>query len=135
MMKKNQGFTLVEVMVVVAIISVIATIAFPMYREFTERARREQVRGFLSEIANAQERYFTINKSYATSMADLRMNAFTSGTEESSAATVALTSDGAEWTATATLRIEDSKCTQLILDNFGAKTVGTGSDQTECWDR
>ena len=64
MRNKKMGFTLVELMVVVAIISIISAIAYPSYRENIRRSNRAEVRALMLENAQFMERFFTENNSY-----------------------------------------------------------------------
>lgn len=60
----EQGFTLIELMIVVAIIGIIAAIAYPSYVEQVKSTRRADVQGSLMSFANAMERYYTQNNTY-----------------------------------------------------------------------
>jgi len=59
-----KGFTLIELMIVVAIIGILAAIAYPSYQNSVEKARRSDAQGALLGLANAMERHFTANNSY-----------------------------------------------------------------------
>lgn len=61
---RNNGFTLIELMIVVAIIGIIAAIAYPSYTQYVERARRSDAQGALMGLAAAMERHRTVNGSY-----------------------------------------------------------------------
>jgi type IV pilus assembly protein PilE len=61
---KNSGFTLMELMIVLAIIGVLAAIAFPSYQEYVRDSRRSNCAGELELLANAMERSFSLNSSY-----------------------------------------------------------------------
>ena len=62
-MKKQAGFTLMEILIVVIIVGILASVALPQYFKSLERSRSSQVLLLLSHIAQAQERkYFQINK-------------------------------------------------------------------------
>lgn len=62
--KKELGFTLIELMIVVAIVGVIAAIAYPSYQEYAERTRRVDAQGVLMEMSAAMERHYAANNSY-----------------------------------------------------------------------
>jgi len=59
--RRQNGFTLIELMVTVVIIGILASIAFPSYQEFVKRGNRTEGQAFLSEVAARQERYFAQN--------------------------------------------------------------------------
>lgn len=62
--KANKGFTLIELMIVVAIVGIIAAIAYPSYTEYVERARRSDAQGALMGLAAAMERHRASNGNY-----------------------------------------------------------------------
>jgi len=62
--KKQQGFTLMELMIVVAIIGILTAIAYPNYQESVNSSRRSDAQGALTGFAGAMERHFTANNSY-----------------------------------------------------------------------
>lgn len=67
-MRKNpasRGFTLIEMLIVVAIIGIIAAIAYPSYMGYTERARRTEAQSALLGLANAMERHYTATNAYS----------------------------------------------------------------------
>ncbi|MGD8547443.1 MAG: type IV pilin protein [Thiohalophilus sp.] len=64
-MKKTQhGFTLIELMIVIVIISVLAGIALPAYQSYLTKSRRGDAQGALNNFANVMERYYTENYTY-----------------------------------------------------------------------
>ncbi|MDX1757275.1 MAG: type IV pilin protein [Marinobacter sp.] len=62
--RASRGFTLIELMIVVAIIAIIAAIAIPSYTQYVENARAGDAKGALMSLANAMERYHTQNNTY-----------------------------------------------------------------------
>lgn len=63
-MVRLRGFTLVELMVVVAIVAILAAIAMPSYSRYIYRARRADGQALLMHVANAQERYYAAHHRY-----------------------------------------------------------------------
>lgn len=65
MIKKYiQGFSLIEIMVVVAIVAILAAIVYPSYQESIRKARRAEGRAALMALMQQQERYYSQNTSY-----------------------------------------------------------------------
>ena len=62
--RKLQGFTLIELMIVVAVVGVLAAIAYPAYTDSVLKGRRAQARAALTELLQQQERYMTQNNCY-----------------------------------------------------------------------
>lgn len=62
--RANKGFTLIEIMIVIAILGIIVSIALPAYQDSVRKAKRADAQGALLSFANAMERYFTTNGSY-----------------------------------------------------------------------
>ena len=61
-----RGVTLLELMIVVVIIGILTAIAYPNYREFAARAKRNEARALLLEIATVEERFYLQNSRYGT---------------------------------------------------------------------
>jgi type IV pilus assembly protein PilE len=71
MRNKPLGFTLIELMITVAVVGILAAIAYPSYRDQIEKSRRTIAEGSLTEIASKLESYRFRNKSYTQNLADL----------------------------------------------------------------
>ncbi|NCC41543.1 MAG: prepilin-type N-terminal cleavage/methylation domain-containing protein [Gammaproteobacteria bacterium] len=72
----QSGFTLIELMITVAIVGILASIAYPSYQQYTTRASRSEAQQFMLEVSNRQELYLLNNRRYATccdGTADLQM--------------------------------------------------------------
>jgi type IV pilus assembly protein PilE len=63
-LKSSKGMTLIELMIVVAIVGILSAIAYPSYTEYVLRGRRAEARTALMDLMQQQERYFTQNNTY-----------------------------------------------------------------------
>lgn len=145
-MKKSHGFTLIELMIGVAIVALIAAFAYPSYQEQVRKTRRADCSGALTALSQAMERHYTINNSY--------LGAAAAGANTGAPAVypAACPVDGGTATynltiaaATAsTYRVEAApvgsqatdKCGTFALTNTGVKTVSdadAGITWQECW--
>jgi type IV pilus assembly protein PilE len=68
---KIYGFTLIELLIVMAIIGIILSVAYPSYQNSMTKTRRSDGQAALLEAMNAEERYFTENNTYSTTLADV----------------------------------------------------------------
>lgn len=69
--KKSTGFTLVELMIVVAIIGIIAAVAYPSYQDQVRKSKRTDGHSKVMDAMARQERYFSENNTYTADMTDL----------------------------------------------------------------
>lgn len=69
--QRTLGFSLLEVMVVVALIGILSMVALPSYSEYIIRANRAEAKDLLTDVAFQQERFNTRNRTYTTNMTDL----------------------------------------------------------------
>lgn len=69
--RQNQGFSLIELMIVVAILGLLAAVALPNYTEYIVRTNRADAKDRISEVAYQLERFSTRNRTYTLDMTDL----------------------------------------------------------------
>jgi type IV pilus assembly protein PilE len=62
--RRNQGFTLIEMMIVVALMGILAAIAYPSYQDSVRKTRRADAKAVLAELAQFMERTYTENNSF-----------------------------------------------------------------------
>lgn len=72
LLKSEKGFTLVELMVVIAIIGILAVVALGIVRGAQQRAKDAALQGSASNVTTALEAYYAINSEYPTDLADLK---------------------------------------------------------------
>ncbi|MFK8398111.1 type IV pilin protein [Pseudomonas sp. BGr12] len=65
----SRGFTLIELMVVVAIVAILAAIAYPSYQQYVIRGKRSAAQAQMMDIANRQQQYLLANRAYASKSA------------------------------------------------------------------
>ncbi|WKJ89763.1 type IV pilin protein [Methylomonas montana] len=150
-MNKQQAFTLVELMVTVAIVGILAAIAIPNYQESVKKSRRADAEGALLGLANAMERRFTEANSYCDAGgADGANSCGAAGTNDTGSPSIypaqspasgnaayaltisAVTANTYTLLATPTGAQANDKCGTLTLTNTGVKGVSSAS-VAECW--
>jgi len=71
MNSRQKGLTLIELMVVVAVLAIVSAIAYPLYEDYVQTARRADAKVALQKIALAQERFYTVNGAYTDDVTKL----------------------------------------------------------------
>lgn len=135
MIQPSKGFTLIEVMIVVAIIGILAAIAYPSYDEYVKRGNRAEGQALLNDAAARQERFFSQNFKYATSISALYGGTATTKKSETSKYALALSTSAGDggYTLTADAQFSDVRCGDLTLNALGKKGNGGNRDEDYCW--
>lgn len=96
MRRGEKGFTLIELMIVVAIIGILAAIAIPQFASYRRRAQDSAAKSALKNLSTAQENYYAENNIYAAGRVNL-----TGWTVESIVTVTIAGADTTSWSATA----------------------------------
>ena len=133
--KKHAGFTLIELMITVAVIAILAAIAVPSYREYIRRSNRVEGQSLLNEAAARQERWRAQNGTYTTTVADLQMP-WANNKSEHGLYLLSVTNPAGDggYTLTATPQGNQAtdKCGNFTLTALGTKGV-SASTADACW--
>ncbi len=127
-----RGFTLIELMITVAVVAILAAIAIPSYSEYVLRSRRAQAKADLVEIAQQLERFHTVQNTYA----GMTLPFTQSPRDGTSRYTISLS--GKATASAFTLQAvpatgqDKDKCGTLTLDQAGRKTP-TAAKVAGCW--
>lgn len=137
--ESQRGFTLVELLIVVAVIAILASIAVPMYRDFVVRANRSDAIIALTELANLQEKHYSNELAYTSTIGDLN---YPSSSPEGFYNLQVSTGGTIGYTLTAVpvgrQLEEDEACQQFTLNSFGQRSArddGGNDTSQQCWNR
>ena len=135
MRKYMSGITLIELMIVVLILSLLVAVGYPNYQEFAARAKRNEAKAMLMEIAVNQERFYLQNNRYGT-LGDLGYDDPWESETGSYMVTIGPPApDSSNFTARANYQFggnEATKCLNFFIDGRGSKTSDPDGD---CWTR
>lgn len=143
---RQNGFTLIELMIVVAIIAIVSAVAYPSYLRSVQNARRTDCTGAMTALANAMERHYSINGSYLGGAAGGNDTGapgmfgascpLDGGDAYYNLTIAAATASTYSLRATPTGVQAGDRCGSLTLTNTGVKGVvdaEAGNDWEACW--
>jgi len=141
MKKTARGMTLIELMIVVAILGIIAAIGYPSYLDHVKKTRRSEGMGELLELADRMERHYSDIGSYdQNDGSDMTVDVIYRTTTAKGYYTLSIDAgtDNVDFTARAaptSLGQQDTdKCGTFIITSQGTKTVTGGSlSASDCW--
>lgn len=123
------GFTLIEMLIVVALIGVLAGIAYPAYTRHVERAHRAEARATLLEAAQYLERHYVSNNAYTGAVLPDRLQTVPAGAAAAAARyTLAVAVTDTTYTVTATPASTGDGCGNLTLDGLGVRSASEAVD-------
>ncbi|WP_286240314.1 type IV pilin protein [Neptuniibacter halophilus] len=130
--KRHHGFTLIELMIVVAVVGIIAAVAYPSYVDYVQKSRRADAMASLADLRIAQEKWRANNPSYTSTLADL---GFTNNSREGfyTLATVGAANGFTATAAPAGVQVGDA-CGTFGIDENGPDYSGGNAD-ADCWER
>ena len=129
MKRVRKGFTLIEVMIVVAILAIVATIAYPSYQRYVQQSYRAQAQADLMEIAQFMERQYTITNAYPSDPDRLPATSPDSGTIRYRITLTAVSDDAFTLSAAPDGPQIGDRCGTMTLDNRNNRT----SVGDNCW--
>lgn len=137
---RRGGFTLVELMIAVAVMAILAAIAIPQYNRYGFRARRADGQKLLMAIANAEERYYAQQNKFAD-LATIGFSTTTTATSDSGyyKATVkvvdvnSFAAQGFTATAVPAGAQANDVCGNLSITNAGVKAPLNITSNGSCW--
>ena len=128
-MKRNRGFTLIELMITIAIVGILAAVAYPSYLDQIRKSKRAEAQATLMNIATRQQQTLLDSRSYAPSVSALNVTITPTLTSAYTVSFFIGTATVPSFTISATplgSQVAD-KCGTLSIDQLGTKTP------TTCW--
>ena len=139
----NKGFTLIELLIALAIVGILAAVAYPSYQNAVAKARRAEATGALLEAAQALERYYSVNGRYVDGGGNLPA-VFPTQVPANGTACYTLAASGTPTAGSFTLRATRSgvmsgdPCGEFEINHTGTLALNSnasGYSVADCWRR
>ena len=135
------GFTLTELLIVIAVVAVLVTVAMPGYKEHITKTRRSDGRTALLDLAARMERYYAEHHTYATAIigsGNASTDVLSSNKSPGGYYTLSIIRQNAntymiQAAPDAAQAATDTKCGSLRLDQLGQKSITGTETVTSCW--
>ncbi len=134
MRKRMQGVTLMELMIVVVIISILTAVAYPSYRQYVAKAKRNEAMAALLKIATLQERWYLQNNAYTMNMTNLGFPGANNVPSDSGTYIIRMiTADSNTFTADANYQPTDGEAAKCDIFTINGAGIKGSSPSTDCW--
>lgn len=134
MRKYMRGVTLIELMVVIVIIAILAAVGYPSYRQYVAKAKRNEAKSALLQIAQLQERHYLQQRTYTNDLTDLGFPVASNYLTDSESYIVNVTSaDAATWEAEAVYQKADAEADKCATFSINAINEKSSTPQVDCW--
>lgn len=136
-LSRSRGFTLIELMIVVAVVAILASIAIPAYQDQVRKGRRADAMAQLLTLSQAYERFYTSNNTYAGFWATVPVAQRQSPTQGTAFYALTTNETATTFVITATPLAaggqDADRCGALSINQAGLRTESGPANIEECW--